>query len=266
LIHSTFRLAPGVGRHLEARLWEAGITRWSAFPEAPEVVLSPAVDGRIREGMARAEAALEAGDAEALAAMLPREERWRLYPTFAAQAAFLDVEMDGEAVTCVGILDRGGPRLLLAGRDLGLLPELARAWKLLVTFNGLSFDVPVLRRAFPAFRPPRAHVDLCRLWRRLGHAGGLKLLEEAEGISRPPHLRGVSGRDAGRLWRAHQEGSREALQLLAEYNLLDAVHLRTLMDKGYNRLVERLRLPAELVVVSEPGDVRYDVTRLVLSL
>jgi hypothetical protein len=38
------------------------------------------------------------------------------------------------------------------------------------------------------------------------------------------------------------------------------------MDKGYNRLVERLRLPAEPVLVSEPGDVRYDVTRLVLSL
>jgi uncharacterized protein len=266
VIESTFRLAPGVGPWLEARLWEAGVTRWAAFPPPPQVVLSPKVDERIRAGIARAGEALAAGDAEALAALLPREERWRLYPAFAGEAAFLDVETDGEALTCVGLLDRGGPRLLLAGRDLHRFPEVAGGWKLLVTFNGQAFDVPALRRAFPGWRPPRAHVDLCRLWRRLGHHGGLKLLEEAVGIARPAHLRGLTGRDACRLWRAHQAGDGAALRLLAEYNLLDAVHLRTLMDLGYNRLVERLRLPAAPVPVSEPGDVRYDVTRLLLAL
>ena len=266
MIESTFRLAPGVGPWLEARLWEGGITGWAAFPEPPQVALSPAVDARIRAGIARAREALAAGDAEALAAQLPRDERWRLYPAFAAEAAFLDVETDGEELTCVGTLDRRGPRLFLAGRDLHLFPEAAREWKLLVTFNGLSFDVPALRRAFPAWRPPRAHVDLCRLWRRLGHAGGLKLLERSVGIERPPHLRGLEGRDAARLWRAYQAGDGAALRLLAEYNLLDAVHLRTLMDLGYNRIVERLHLPAEPIPVSGPGDVRYDLSKLLLAL
>jgi len=266
VIESTFRLAPGVGPWLEARLWEAGITRWADFPPAPEVALSPAVDARIRAGIARARAALLDGDAEALAALIPRDERWRLYPAFAAEAAFLDVETDGVELTCVGLLDRDGPRLLLAGRDLHLFPEAAGGWKLLVTFNGLAFDVPALRRAFPGWLPPRAHIDLCRLWRRLGHAGGLKLLEESVGIRRPPHLRGLKGSDAARLWRAHQAGEGGALQLLAEYNLLDAIHLRTLMGLGYNRMVERLRLPAEPVPVSEPGDVRYDLTKLLMAL
>ena len=266
MIESTFRLAPGVGPWLEARLWEAGITRWAAFPPEPEVALSPKVDARVRAGIARARAALAAGDAEALAALLPRDERWRLYPAFAAEAAFLDVETDGQGLTCVGLLDRDGPRLLLAGRDLHLFPEAASGWKLLVTFNGLAFDVPALRRAFPAWRPPRAHVDLCRLWRRLGHAGGLKLLEESVGIRRPPRLWGLKGNDAARLWRAHQAGDGAALRLLAEYNLLDTVHLRTLMGLGYNRMVERLRLPAEPVPVSEPGDVRYDLTKLLMAL
>lgn len=266
MIRSTFRLAPGVGAYFESRLWDAGITRWSEFPAGPSAVLSPAVDARLRAAIGQAEAALAAGDAEGLAAMLPRAERWRLYGVFAGDAAFLDVETDGEELTCVGVLDATGPRIFLAGRDLERFPEAARSWKLLVTFNGLAFDVPVLRRAFPGFRPPRAHVDLRALWRRLGHAGGLKLLERETGVGRPAHLEGLSGQDAVRLWRAHLAGDAAALRLFAEYNLHDAVNLRTLMGLAYNRLVERLRLPADPVPISERGDVRYDMTKLVLAL
>jgi uncharacterized protein YprB with RNaseH-like and TPR domain len=266
VIRSTFRLAPGIGPYLEAQLWNAGVRGWADLPAAPEVVISPRVDERIRSAVARAEALLAAGDAEGLAAMLPRTERWRLYPSFAGDAAFLDVEADGERLLCVGVLDADGPRLFLDGRDLDAFPEAARRWKLLVTFNGLAFDVPALCRAFPGYRPPRAHVDLCHLWRRLGHQGGLKRLEVETGVGRPAHLAGLSGLDAVRLWRAHLAGEEGALRLFAEYNLHDAVNLRTLMALGYNRLVERLRLPVEPIQVPERGDVRYDLSKLLLAL
>jgi uncharacterized protein YprB with RNaseH-like and TPR domain len=266
MIRSTFRMAPGVGRWQEARLWESGVATWDDFPAAPAVLLGTALDGRIREAIGRARAALAARDVEALARMLPRAERWRLYAAFARDAAFLDVETDGERLTAVGVLDRDGPRVFLAGRDLDRFPEASRAWRLLVTYNGLAFDVPALRRAFPGWRPPRAHVDLCHLWRRLGHAGGLKLLEAETGVGRPPHLQAIRGRDAARLWRAHEQGDREALRLLVDYNLHDAVNLQALMDLGYNHMIERLRLPAAPVPVSERGDWRYDMTRLLLAL
>ncbi len=265
MIRSTFRLAPGVGPFLESRLWSAGIATWDDFPAEP-AALSPALHERVRAAIARARTALREGDADALAAMLPRAERWRLYAAFAADAAFLDVETDGDALIAVGVLDRGGPRVFLAGRDLDEFPEATRAWKLLVTFNGLSFDVPVLRRAFRGWRPPRAHVDLRHLWGRLGHEGGLKVLEAETGVGRPPHLAGLHGGDAVRLWRAHLGGDAGALRLFADYNLHDAVNLRTLMDLGYNRMIERLRLPAPRVHVSERGDVRYDMTKLLLEL
>lgn len=266
MIRSTFRLAPGIGPTLEGQLWERGVRTWDDFPEAPGPALPPRVHDRLRGAITRARAALAAGDADGLAAMVPRAERWRLYAAFAREAAFLDVEADGEALTAVGVLDAAGPHLFLAGRDLHLFPEASRCWKLLVTFNGLAFDVPVLRRAFPGWRPPRAHVDLHPLWRRLGHRGGLKLLEVETGVGRPPHLAGLRGADAARLWRAHLAGDAGALRLFAEYNLHDAVNLRTLMDVGYNRMIERLRLPARPVPVSERGDHRYDMTKLLLAL
>jgi len=266
MIRSTFRIAPGVGPFLESTLWSSGIATWDDFLAAPDVALSPRVVERVRAAIGRARDALAAGDSEALAAMMPRAERWRLYAAFSRDAAFLDVETDGDALTAVGILDADGPRVFLAGRDLERFPEASRRWKLLVTFNGLSFDVPVLRRAFPGWRPPRAHVDLLHLWRRLGHEGGLKLLEVETGVGRPPHLAGLGGRDAVRLWRAHLAGEAGALRLFAEYNLHDAVNLRTLMDVGYNRMIERLRLPAAPVAVSERGDFRYDMTKALLAL
>jgi uncharacterized protein YprB with RNaseH-like and TPR domain len=266
MIGSSFRIAPGVGPFLEGKLWDSGVRRWDDFPAEPRVALSPSVDARVRGAIERAREALDAGDAEALASMLPRAERWRLYGSFGSEAAFLDVEADGEALTAIGILDARGPRLLLAGRDLDRFPDEARGWKLLVTFNGLSFDVPALRRAFPGWRAPRAHVDLRHLWARLGHSGGLKHLEQETGVSRPPHLAALRGKDAVRLWRAHLEGDAAALRLFAEYNLHDAVNLRTLMDLAYNRMIERLRLPAAPVRVQERGDVLYDVTRILLAL
>jgi uncharacterized protein YprB with RNaseH-like and TPR domain len=266
VIESSFRIVPGVGAELEARLWRAGLLRWADYPaDRPEPVPAP-VHARLLAALPLAAERLAARDAGALATLLPRAERWRLYGAFRDDAAFLDVECDGEALTAVGVLDARGPRIFLAGRDLDSFPEHARGWKLLATYNGLSFDVPVLRAAFPAWRPPRAHVDLRHLWARLGHEGGLKHLERETGVGRPPELDGLDGGDAIRLWHAHLGGDTAALRLFAEYNLHDAVNLRTLLDLGYNRMIERLRLPAAPVPVSERGDVRYDMTKVVLAL
>jgi uncharacterized protein len=269
VIRSSFRLTPGVGPWLESRLWDAGVRTWDDLLAAPDSALPvPArTAARLREAVRRAGELLAAGDAEGLAVMLPRSERWRLYAAFLGQACFLDIETDGgDGVTAIGYLDAGGPRVLLAGRDLSDFPDLASPWRLLVTFNGIAFDVPVLRRAFPGWRAPAAHVDLCHLWHRLGQRGGLKVVERELGIGRPPTVAGLSGLDAIRLWNAHLAGDPSALRVLVEYNLHDAVNLRTLADLGYNRMLERLRLPGAPLRVAEPGDFRYDVTRALLAL
>ncbi len=267
MIEATFQLTPGVGPYRERQLWAAGVTSWDAFPPAPRVALSPRLDGRLREALGAAREALARGDADALAAMLPERERWRLYAPFAEDAAFLDVETDAAgALTVVGVLDQDGPRVFARGRDLDRFPAAAARWKVLVTFNGVAFDAPVLRRAFPGWRPPRAHVDLYRLWARLGHRGGLKLLERSTGVGRPDHLCGWDGRFAVTLWERHLAGEPGALGRLAEYNLHDAVNLKPLMTLGHNRMIERHRLPGAPVAPFHRGDVLYDMTKELLRL
>jgi uncharacterized protein YprB with RNaseH-like and TPR domain len=235
----------------------------------------------LREAVEAASAAFAAGDVNRLAELLPAAEHWRLFPQFCAGAAYLDIETSDDAVgacaiSAIGVLDARGPRLLLAGRDLQCFPELAQGWSLLVTFNGSAFDVPILRRAFPDWRPPQCHIDLLHVLRRLGHSGGLKAIERRLSLlhlTRPAHLDGLDGADACWLFRRGRDGDRQALRRFAEYNLYDVINLRTLMAYAHNALVEAytlrapaLRAEAPLVAVPGRGDVLYDVSKILLGL
>jgi uncharacterized protein YprB with RNaseH-like and TPR domain len=278
MLESTFQLAPGIGPARERRLWRDGVARWDDVARAS---LPPALASAVHAAVDDAAVALAARDADRLAALVPAREHWRLYAAFADDAACLDIETSDDVVghagiSAIGILDRRGPRLLLAGRDLDAFPDVAAEWKLLVTFNGLSFDVPILRRAFPAWQPPRAHVDLRHVLVRLGHGGGLKAIERrltALGLARPRRLAAVDGWDAAWLFRRGRDGDRTALRLFAEYNLFDAVDLRTLAAWAYNELAaaEARAAPALDAVtprlpVPERGDVLYDVSKILLAL
>jgi uncharacterized protein YprB with RNaseH-like and TPR domain len=270
-----------VGPGRERRLWRAGIGSWRELESAPPPALAGGAEPRLREASEAAATALARRDATALAGFLPTGERWRLLGAFGEEAAYLDIETGDEVwgragISAIGVLDRDGPRLFLAGRDLDEFPRRARDWPLLVTFNGSSFDVPILRRAFPGWVPPAAHVDLRHALGRLGHDGGLKRIEDELAplnLARPGHLRGIDGWVACGLFRRGRDGDRRALRLFAEYNLYDVVNLRTLAAYAYNALVaaeadEAPALRAHVAPLPVPlrGDVLYDVSKILLAL
>ncbi len=276
MIQSTFQLAPGLGAARERRLWQAGIVCWDDFLAASGAMLPARAARDLGEAIARANTAFGARDVEELAALLPSTEHWRLLPAFGADAAYLDIEVGDdvvgfESISAIGVCDGRGPRLFLGGRDLHDFPAAMCGCSMLVTFNGLSFDVPILRRAFPDWHPPRCHVDLRHLLRRAGWGGGLKSIERALGLRRPDHLDGMGGWDACWLWRRGRDGDHAALRRFAEYNLYDAISLRTLAAIAYNALVDAIdvavvREAVPRLAVPGRGDVLYDVSKILMAL
>jgi uncharacterized protein YprB with RNaseH-like and TPR domain len=262
VITASFRHIPGIGGLRERQLWLSGVRSWDEVPEGD--VLSPRLDGRLRDGVAESRARLQAGDLAFFARLLPQTEHWRLLPQVIDDAAFLDIECgDGDAVSVLGVLDREGLRSFRRGRDLHDFAGRARGWKALVTFNGAAFDLPVLRRTFPLWEPPPVHVDLRHVFQKLREKGGLKQLEPRMGMYRPPHLARLDGLDAVALWQAQKRGEPRALERLVEYNLYDVFHLRPLSELGYNRLLQRTGMPAAPLPVTDRGAMLYDLTRAV---
>lgn len=272
MIRRTFQHIPGVGPWREKDLWARGILTWDDFPlsQAEGTGISRKADDQARNLISAARNALDLRDLKGLAGLFPPREHWRLYPAFADQAVFFDIETDGaesQVPTVVSLFSAtGGLEVFVHERNMEALPEAIARYPLWVTFNGSCFDVPVLKNHFPRLPVPEAHIDLRFVCRRFGLSGGLKEIEDRLGLGRPLHMRGVNGWDAVLLWRAYKRrGDIEALRFLVEYNLYDAFNLRTLMDVIYNRAIDELALPENKLAVFDRGDILYDVTKVVMS-
>lgn len=270
-LERTFQLSKGVGPYRERELWAQGLETWEQFEAAAAkgVVMSKSIDVATLEKIAEARAALAKKDLATLAGLVSPKEHWRLYPHFVDQAAFFDIEADGDNVpTVVGVMDREGVVSFERGKTLHALPARLAKSPIWVTFNGAVFDVPVLEKAFEnvEFPRPLVHIDLRFLVRRTGLKGGLKGIEEALKLHRPPHLKGVKGFDAIRLWREWTEQKNvTALRILLEYNLYDAINLRSVLEWCQWRMTEQFAWQLERRPIFERGEVLYDVTRLVLA-
>jgi len=240
VLRHTFIHSPGVGYVTERRIWRHAPT-WDAYLEREDRLRLPdRLKASVRRMVSESERRLAARDHRYFAAWLPTPERWRAYGEFRAEAAYLDIETtglnwSGDLITLVGLADARGFRTYIRGADLDELPADLRRSKVLVTFNGTHFDLPVLRNAFPVL-PPLLHIDLQYPMRRLGYRGGLKKLERRLGLERPDDVKGLTGSDAVKLWRRYERGDEDSLDALIEYNRQDVENLRPLMDFAYASL------------------------------
>ena len=249
VLRATFQHLSGVGPVTEADLWQSGFRDWrDLLAGAGALVLSSPSRARLARELTRSEAALSERDVGWFARRLPNREHWRLYPTFAPETAYLDIETTGLSpyggiVTVVTVHGGGATRTFVAGDDLEELPSYLRRFQVLVTFNGSRFDVPFLLASFPQLLVPPAHIDLRFVLYRLGHAGGLKRIEQRLGIGDRTGVEGVDGLDAVRLWQEYRRGSSSALDRLVRYNRADTVNLEPLLHLAATEL-ERRVLPS----------------------
>ncbi len=245
MLQHTFIHSPGIGRTTEAGLWRAGARDWDAYEELhARGQLAGGRHDALAATLAASKKALARRDPGYFAQGLPNAERWRLFEEFADLAAYVDIETtglssDGDDITVVAMHAGGTTRTFVLGQDLERFPAAVAEYPLVVTFNGACFDLPFLARTFRGFRPP-AHIDLRYPLKRLGYAGGLKLVERKVGIERPAHLREVDGWEAVRLWHAYQRGDRPSLDLLLAYARADVENLAPLARFVADEAAERL--------------------------
>jgi uncharacterized protein YprB with RNaseH-like and TPR domain len=142
----------------------------------------------------------------------------------------------------VGVYDGARMHTMVKGINLNQqnLGAILSSVSVIVTFNGSSFDLPMIEHNFPGTVPSVPHVDLKHSLRRLGLSGGLKAIERDMGIERDRRMEYMTGADAVYLWRLwEKQGKKNALDLLTEYNAADCINLKTLADFAYQSLKKR---------------------------
>jgi uncharacterized protein YprB with RNaseH-like and TPR domain len=245
MITHTFCHLHKIGLKREQSLWEKGICDWESFrqfllSEKPKrFPESKILEEEIEISMINR----RSGNLNFFADRLPSHQAWRIFGDFQGDAVYLDIETNGSpdpTITAISLYDGKDIRCYAYGQNLeDFLDDICR-YKLIVTYNGKCFDIPVIESFFHV-KLDQAHIDLRYVLKRLGYSGGLKRCEKQAGISRGD-LDGVDGYFAVLLWNDYYyHGNIKALETLLAYNIADVVNLEKLMILAYNLNVEQIR-------------------------
>jgi len=246
------RILPHVSPQRDKALRLEGCACWSAVLNAPRPLagLDVFAWAEVRAAAEQSLRAVQAGNIAYFTEKLPALEQWRVLAQWFEQASYFDIETSGleadSIVTLVCCFHEGQPLRFMADENLEDFLDLLESVQLLVSFNGASFDVPRVLDRFHIPELPCPHVDLRWLCHHAGWRGGLKKIERALGLRRPPDLEGLGGAEAVWLWQAWAEQDDEkAKRTLERYCSADTVMLKVLAGKLCELQGFPVRMPAE---------------------
>lgn len=240
MIRNSFIFLDKIRHKTEQKIWKQGIRCWNDFLDAENVKgLSKKRKNKFDLQILEARRKLLQDDAEYFAKLFPSNEHWRLYEQFKDEAIFLDIEGN---VSVIGLFDGYDTQTMVRGFnfDKRLLQKMISKYKLLITFNGSSFDLPAIKRYFDFdFKIP--HVDLRFVCQKIGLTGGLEQIERRLGVKRADETF-KDEIDIAFLWRRWwMTGDRKYIDLLVKYNEEDIVNLKPIAEYAVNKLWKTLR-------------------------
>jgi len=246
MIKKSFIFLPKIGKRSEENIWNQGIKDWNSFLSVDNINgFSKARKLFYDRYVHKARENLVNNNAEYFSKVLPSSETWRLYDHFKDEACFLDIETNGyhNYVTVVGIYDGYETKTMVKGINLDVkrLQQELLNYKLIITFNGASFDLPCLNKYYPGVIPNIPHIDLRHASAKIGLVGGLKRIEKEIGIRRADEVSEMGGEQAVYLWQMWKStGKQKYLDLLVQYNEEDIINLKSLADHVYIGLKEKI--------------------------
>ena len=249
MIRKSFIFLERVGKRLEKNLWNNGIHDWDSFLKKEDIQgLSKPRKLYYDRKLMEARKHLFNANSSYFMNILPSSENWRLYDFFKEDAVFLDIETTGlsknyDDITVFGLYDGISTKTMIQGINLNYhaLKEELQKYKLIVTFNGASFDIPFIKKRYPGLIPNVPNFDVKSLTNKLGLSGGLKKIERELNINRKEIVQDFTGGDALTLWRMYRStGDDYYLNLLVEYNEFDIVNLKSVAERCITNMKQKI--------------------------
>ncbi len=250
MIKKSFVFLNRVDEKKERNIWHQGIRNWNDFTKTKTIKgLSKKTKKNCDLQIKEASVALRNGDSSFFSQNLKTKYAWRLYDHFKEESCFLDIETTGvkttDEVIAIGIFDGIKTKTMIKGINLDRkkISRELKKYKIIITFNGLSFDIPFLKKRFKNTIPHLPHIDLKHTCQKIGLKNGLKEIEKTLSISRDPIITKMRGGDAYRLWRMYfASGDKHYLNLLIEYNEEDIINLKKIADYTIKKIQEEFLL------------------------
>jgi len=246
MLQESFVMLPGVRYRTENKLWNQGLSSWDEFLSSSKVkgistARKETYDWKLQESKKQ----LKENNAAFFAKELRFTDQWRLYDEFKDEAVYLDIDTNGYygGITVIGLSNGYDTTMFVRGFNLerSLFIKEMEKYKMIVSFNGAPFDLPVIERYF-GYKPKVPHVDLRFVCQKVGLNGGLKAIERELGIKRRKEVEDMAGADAVYLWEMWQStGDRDFLDKLIWYNEEDILNLRPLAKKMVPLLWSKVR-------------------------
>ncbi len=246
MITESFIFLPTIGKKREQQLWNNGVTSWKDF------LGTDTVKGITQQRKQALNDIIKLWNDNYVQKNhkffyfnLPLREHFRLWELFKDDVLYIDIETTeyyGD-ITVVGCYDGEYTTTLVKGYNLTTenLRKVLDKYKLLITFNGSSFDIPLLEK-FMGEKICIPHIDLRHVCAKVELKAPLKVVEQMLDIRREDHINGMKGEDAITLWYLWKSTRKDVyLEKLIAYNTEDIVNLEPIAEHAIPKLWHNIK-------------------------
>lgn len=253
MLKSTFQHIKGVGRKTERSLWAKGFTTWDEYEKSRPHQCSLFNDSSQEQYsfLHKSRIAYKKEDIAFFSKALSTAEYYRLALEFPNEVLFLDIETTGlsfyyDIISIVGWSIGKKFEIYINGQDPVQLKKALKNAKVLVTFNGIMFDLKFINKYIKPPHIPPVHIDLRFFSKRIGLSGGQKAIEQKIGYKRQAEIEDMRGEAAPILWHKYRRGDTEALRRLIKYNHDDVEGMKKILDYSIEQYFKKEKIPKKI--------------------